>query len=145
MIRFLTTRNVLAVDMHCQCCEVYGSNANAMSDSKVRYWLRQLKDGCENVHNESRSGQPYLNHKLFDYCSWFESLCCRRFTLKGGMIFFFSFFYGLYIVNWLKVYKNVLKTVKKTKIKLLIQHQYQERSKKLVYMFIFVKWLKYCV
>lgn len=60
MIRFLTTRNVSAVDIHCQSCEAYGSNANAMSDSKVRYWLGQFKDGCENVHDESRSGQPYL-------------------------------------------------------------------------------------
>lgn len=40
---FLTARNILAVDIHCQSCEKYGSNA--MSESKVQNLVRQFKDG----------------------------------------------------------------------------------------------------
>ena len=35
---------------------MYGPNA--MSDSKVRKWVRAFKDGWENVHDELRSGRP---------------------------------------------------------------------------------------
>lgn len=56
VIRFLTARNVSAVDIHRQISEVYGPNA--MSDSKVRKWVRAFKDGRENVHDEQRSGRP---------------------------------------------------------------------------------------
>lgn len=56
VIRFLTARNVSAADIHRQICEVYGSNA--MSDSKVRKWVRSFKDGRDNVHDEPRSGRP---------------------------------------------------------------------------------------
>ena len=54
VIRFLTARNVTAAEIHPQISEVYGRNA--MSDSKVRKWVRAFKDGRENVHDDLRSG-----------------------------------------------------------------------------------------
>ena len=50
VIRFLTARNVSPAEIHRQISEVYGPNA--MSDSKVRKWVRAFKDGWENVHDE---------------------------------------------------------------------------------------------
>ncbi|GFT31828.1 histone-lysine N-methyltransferase SETMAR [Trichonephila clavipes] len=56
VIRFLTTKNVSAAEIHRQISDVYGPNA--MSSSKVRKWVRAFKDGRENVHDEPRSGRP---------------------------------------------------------------------------------------
>lgn len=56
VIRFLTARNMSAADIHRQLCEVYG--VKAMSEGKVRKWVREFKDGRENVHDEDRSGRP---------------------------------------------------------------------------------------
>jgi hypothetical protein len=42
-------------DIHRQLCEVYGEHA--MSDSMIRRW-RHFNEGCENVHDDLRSGQP---------------------------------------------------------------------------------------
>lgn len=38
-----SARNILAVDIYCQSCEKYGSNA--MNESKVQNLVRQFKDG----------------------------------------------------------------------------------------------------
>jgi len=35
---------------------VYGDNA--MSDGRVRKWVRMFNEGRENVHDEARSGRP---------------------------------------------------------------------------------------
>ncbi|GFX59316.1 histone-lysine N-methyltransferase SETMAR [Trichonephila clavipes] len=56
VIRFLTTKNVSAAEIHRQISDVYGPNA--MSSRKVRKWVRALKDGRENVHDEPRSSRP---------------------------------------------------------------------------------------
>ncbi|GFS85468.1 HTH_48 domain-containing protein [Trichonephila clavipes] len=56
VVHFLTARNMSAADIHRQITEVYGTEA--MSDSKVRKWVRKFKDGRTNVHDEERSGQP---------------------------------------------------------------------------------------
>ncbi|GFT08165.1 HTH_48 domain-containing protein [Trichonephila clavipes] len=50
---FLTARNTSTADIHCQITE----DTEAMSDSKVRKWVRELKDGRTNVHDEERSGR----------------------------------------------------------------------------------------
>lgn len=47
---FLTARNILAVDIHCQSCDKYGSNA--ISESKVQNLVRQFKDGLESVYDK---------------------------------------------------------------------------------------------
>lgn len=52
------TRNVLAVDIHRQICDVYGPIA--MSDSKVRNWMRQFKNSCDSTHEEPLSGWTSL-------------------------------------------------------------------------------------
>lgn len=44
-----TARKVLAVDIHRQICDVYDGPI-AMSDSKVRNWMRQFKNSCDNTH-----------------------------------------------------------------------------------------------
>lgn len=46
------------VNIHRQMLDVYGPNA--MSDSKVRNWVRQFKNARENCYDEPRSGQPSL-------------------------------------------------------------------------------------
>nr|XP_060640821.1 protein FAM32A isoform X1 [Anolis sagrei ordinatus] len=58
VIRFLSARNLPAAEIHRQICEVYGDTV--MSESKVRKWVRQFKDGRDNVHDEDRSGRPSL-------------------------------------------------------------------------------------
>jgi hypothetical protein len=46
---------VKLADIHRQICEVYGENA--MSDRKVRKWVRKFNEGRDNVHEEPRSGR----------------------------------------------------------------------------------------
>ena len=55
-IRYLSAKGVKAVEIHRNICEVYGQNI--MSDEMVRKWVRALKDGRKNVHDEERSGEP---------------------------------------------------------------------------------------
>lgn len=56
---FLTARNILAVDIHRQSCEKYGSNA--MSEGKVQNLVRQFKDGLESVYDKPCSDRPSHN------------------------------------------------------------------------------------
>ncbi|GFW50138.1 uncharacterized protein TNCV_4695561 [Trichonephila clavipes] len=42
-------------DIHRQIKEVYSTEA--MSDNKVQKWVRELKDGRTNIHDEERSGR----------------------------------------------------------------------------------------
>jgi len=49
---------VLPNEIHHQICQVYGDNA--MSDGKVRKWVRMFNEGRENVRDEARSGRPSL-------------------------------------------------------------------------------------
>jgi len=58
VIRFLNARNVLPSEIQHQICQVYGDNA--MSDGMVRKWVRMFNEGRDNVHDEARSGRPYL-------------------------------------------------------------------------------------
>ena len=58
VIRFLNARNVLRSEIHHQICQVYGDNA--MSDGKVRKWVRMFNEGRENVHGEARNVPPSL-------------------------------------------------------------------------------------
>jgi transposase len=43
-------------DIYRHLCEVY--EEHAMSDSKVRRWMRHFNEGRKNVHDDPRSGQP---------------------------------------------------------------------------------------
>ncbi|GFW39950.1 uncharacterized protein TNCV_5116331 [Trichonephila clavipes] len=47
-----------AADIHRQITQVYGTET--MIDSKVRKWVWEFKDGRTNVHDEERSGWPYV-------------------------------------------------------------------------------------
>ncbi|MEX5543814.1 hypothetical protein, partial [Pseudomonas poae] len=58
VIRFLSARNLPAAEIHRQICEVYDDTV--MSESKVHKWVRQFKDGRDNIHDEDRSGRPSL-------------------------------------------------------------------------------------
>lgn len=50
---YFTARKVLAVDIHCQICDVYGPIA-------MRNWMRQFKNSCDNTHEEPLSGSTSL-------------------------------------------------------------------------------------
>ncbi|XP_067013476.2 coiled-coil domain-containing protein 174 [Anabrus simplex] len=52
VIRFLSARSLSGTDIHRQICEVYG--ANAMSEGKVHKWVRDFKDGRDNVTSMMR-------------------------------------------------------------------------------------------
>jgi len=41
---------------------VYGDNS--ISDGMVRKWVRMFNEGRENVHDEARSGRPFLVNDL---------------------------------------------------------------------------------
>jgi hypothetical protein len=58
VIRFWNARNMKPAGIHCQLCEVY--REYAMSDSMVRRWARHFNEGCENVHDDLRSGQRFV-------------------------------------------------------------------------------------
>ena len=58
MIRFLNARNVLPSEIHHQICQVCGDNA--MSDGRVRKWVRMLNVGRENMHDEAQIVRPSL-------------------------------------------------------------------------------------
>ncbi|GFT26409.1 dynein beta chain, ciliary [Trichonephila clavipes] len=45
-----------AADIHRQITEIY--DTEAMSDSKIRKWVRKFKDRWTNVYDEERSGRP---------------------------------------------------------------------------------------
>jgi len=62
VVRFLSARNVLPSEIQHQICQVYGDNA--MSDGMVRKWVRMFSKGRENVHDETRSGRPFLVNDL---------------------------------------------------------------------------------
>jgi len=58
VIRFLKARNVLPSEIHHQICQVYDDNA--MSDGMVRKRVRMFNEWREDVHDEARSGRPFL-------------------------------------------------------------------------------------
>ncbi|GFY12544.1 histone-lysine N-methyltransferase SETMAR [Trichonephila clavipes] len=59
VIHFLNAKKVKPIEIYRQICEVYGQNV--MSDSMVRRWVRQFNEGRSEVHDEERSGRPFLN------------------------------------------------------------------------------------
>lgn len=67
---FFSARNVLADEIHCQICDVYGPIA--MSDSKVRDWVRQLKGGRVSV---------WTYFSLIDYKTSSQSLKDSLFSI----------------------------------------------------------------
>ncbi|GFX72847.1 mariner Mos1 transposase [Trichonephila clavipes] len=77
VIHFLTTRNMSVADIHRHVKDING--AKAMSDSKVRTWLRKFKDGRTNVHDEERSVQPSVSgkNKIVTEDLNFKILCFR--------------------------------------------------------------------
>jgi len=77
---------VLPSEIHHQICQVYGDNA--MSDGKVRKWVRMFNEGRENVHDEARSGrQSLVNDDLVRKIN--ERVCDdRRFTISDLFLHF---------------------------------------------------------
>jgi len=56
VIRFLNAKNMTPAEILRQLCDVYGEHV--MSSSMVRRWVRLFNEGCENVHDDPRSGRP---------------------------------------------------------------------------------------
>jgi oligoribonuclease (3'-5' exoribonuclease) len=86
VIRFLNAKNVKPADIHRQICEVYGENA--MSDGMVRKWVRQFNEGCENVHDEARSGRPSVVNDDFVHAVDSKVHEDRRFTISSISLHF---------------------------------------------------------
>ena len=58
VIRFLNARIVKLAHIHLQICEVYGEHV--LSDGMVRKWVRKFSEGRDNLHEEPRSGRPFV-------------------------------------------------------------------------------------
>jgi hypothetical protein len=58
LICLLNAKNVSAVEIPCELCEVY--RQSVMSKGTIRQWCRMFKGGQANVHDEERSGQPAI-------------------------------------------------------------------------------------
>jgi len=54
VICFMNAKNMKPAEIHCQLCVVYGEHA--MSSSVVQRWVRLFNEGCENMHDDPRSG-----------------------------------------------------------------------------------------
>jgi oligoribonuclease (3'-5' exoribonuclease) len=77
---------VKLADIHRQICEVYSENA--MSDGMVRKWVRQFNEGCENVHDEARSGRPSVVNDDLVRAIDSEVHEDRRFTISSLSLHF---------------------------------------------------------
>jgi hypothetical protein len=55
VIKFLNAKNVRPAEIYRQVC-----GENAMSDKMVRRWYRMFSEGRTNVHDDVRSGHPFL-------------------------------------------------------------------------------------
>jgi transposase len=58
VIRFLHAKQMSAADIHRELCMVYGPNI--LSEGAVRQWCRMFGNGWTNVHNDERSGRPFV-------------------------------------------------------------------------------------
>jgi hypothetical protein len=56
VIRFLHSKNMVAMEIHRELFAVYGQNV--MNEETVRQRCRMFKDGQTNVHNEERNARP---------------------------------------------------------------------------------------
>jgi len=55
VICFLEVKDTTLTEIHCQLCDVYGEHVT--SSSMVRRWVWLFNEGCENVHDDPRSGR----------------------------------------------------------------------------------------
>jgi len=67
VIHFLNAKNMTLAEIHHQLCDVYGEHV--MSSSMVQRWVRLFNEGCENVHDDLRSGRPSVVNEDFGACS----------------------------------------------------------------------------
>ena len=58
VIRFLFAKNMKPIEIHRELCGVYGNKV--MTESSVRKWCIQFKNGRTNVHDEEKSGRPSI-------------------------------------------------------------------------------------
>jgi len=86
VIRFLNSRNVLPGEIHRQICQLYGDNA--MSDGMVRKWVRMFNEVRQNVHDEARSGRPFLVNDDLVYKVNERVSDDRRFTISDLSLHF---------------------------------------------------------
>ncbi|GFS71992.1 HTH_48 domain-containing protein [Trichonephila clavipes] len=98
VIRFWTARNMSAADIPRQITEVY--DTEAMSDSKVRKWVRKLKDRRTKVHDEERPDQSSVITDNLMQAVETKIRNCRRFTITTLSLEFPD-------ISWLVVYITV--------------------------------------
>ena len=90
VIRFLNAKNMKPVEIHRQLCDGYGEHA--MSSSMVRRWLRLFSEGCENVHDDPRSGRPSVVNEDLVRAVEEKIRENRRFTITSISLHFSSNF-----------------------------------------------------
>jgi hypothetical protein len=56
VICLLHTKNMTALEIHCELSMVYAQNV--MSEGTVKWWCRIFKDGQTNTHNEEQIDWP---------------------------------------------------------------------------------------
>jgi transposase len=88
-------------DIHRQLCEVYGEHA--MSDSMVRRWMKHFKEGCENVHDDPRSGQPSMVNEDLVHAVEEKIQENRRFTILSLSLHFPQILWSLHEIVFDKV------------------------------------------
>jgi hypothetical protein len=73
---FLHAKNMSTVEIHRElCAAVYGQNI--MSQGNIRQWCKMFKDERTNVHDEERSGRPFvMSDDLIE--SVHQKFCERR-------------------------------------------------------------------
>jgi hypothetical protein len=86
VIRFLNARSMKPGDIHHQLCEMY--REHAMSDSVVSRWMRHFNEGCENVHDDPRSGQPSVVNEDLVHPMEEKIQENRRFTISSLSLHF---------------------------------------------------------
>jgi transposase len=58
VISFLYAKNVSAAEIHRELCAVYCRSV--MTEGTVRQWCRMFRNGRRDVHDEERSGRPFV-------------------------------------------------------------------------------------
>ncbi|KAG8335690.1 Lysine-specific demethylase 3B [Homalodisca vitripennis] len=64
VIRFLIAKQISPIEIHRQLFEVYGENF--ISVQHVRKRCREFSEGCMEIHDENRSGQPVMTTVFWD-------------------------------------------------------------------------------
>ncbi|XP_050547292.1 protein GVQW3-like [Daktulosphaira vitifoliae] len=58
VIRFLSQEGIIPTEIHCRLVKAYAPDG--MNRQNVTKWVREFREGRKSVHDEERSGRPFL-------------------------------------------------------------------------------------